>query len=97
MKRTLLALLFFVGLIGLWAALVRAKIWSPVLLPSPLSVGEYLESALRDGTLLSATLVTLRRLLPASCVTAGAGDSFRVLRSRPHRREFRTAMYQAYT
>ena len=63
MKRTLLALLFFVGLIGLWAALVRAKIWSPVLLPSPLSVGEYLESALRDGTLLSATLVTLRRLL----------------------------------
>lgn len=63
MRRFFLALLFFAGLAAIWTALVRAKIWSPVLLPSPFSVGEYLENALRDGTLLSATLVTLRRLL----------------------------------
>src|SRR5437867_8440155 len=63
MRRTLLALLFFVALVATWAVLVRAKIWSPVLLPSPRSVSDYLVSAARDGTLFSASSVTLRRLL----------------------------------
>jgi len=63
MRRALLAVLFFVALIAIWAAIVHAKIWSPILLPSPRSVGEYLVGALRDGTLLQATGVTLRRLL----------------------------------
>jgi len=63
MRRTLLAILFFVALIAIWAGLVRAGFWSPVLLPSPANVGEYLVAATRDGTLLTATVVTLRRLL----------------------------------
>jgi NitT/TauT family transport system permease protein len=62
MRRTLLALLFFAVLIAIWVAIVSAKIWSPILLPSPTSVGEYLWGALRDGTLAQATGVTLRRL-----------------------------------
>ena len=63
MRRTLLALLFFIALVAIWSAIVRAQIWSPILLPSPASVAEYLTSAFRDGTLLQATSVTLRRLL----------------------------------
>jgi NitT/TauT family transport system permease protein len=63
MRRTLLAILFFVALAAIWAEVVRAKIWSPVLLPSPASVWEYLVAAVRDGTLLNAAAVTLRRLL----------------------------------
>ena len=63
MRRSLLALLFFVGLVAIWTAMVRAKIWSPVLLPSPHNVMDYLVSAARDGSLDSATVVTLRRLL----------------------------------
>jgi NitT/TauT family transport system permease protein len=63
MRRALLAILFFVALVAIWAALVRAQIWSPVLLPSPRSVLDYLISSARDGTLFSASLVTLRRLL----------------------------------
>src|SRR5467141_1634759 len=63
MRRTLLAVLFFVALVAIWAALVNAKIWSPVLLPSPRNVVDYLASAARDGSLVSATVVTLRRLL----------------------------------
>ena len=63
MKRGLLAILFFVALVAIWGALVQAKIWSPVLLPSPRSVAQYLISALSDGTLVQATEVTLRRLL----------------------------------
>ncbi len=63
MRRSLLAILFFVALAAIWTAIVRARIWSPVLLPSPRSVWEYLVSAGRDGSLLSASIVTLRRLL----------------------------------
>src|ERR1043166_4003584 len=63
MRRTLLATLFFVTLVAIWHFMVRANIWSPVLLPSPPSVGEYLLGAARDGTLLQATGVTVRRLL----------------------------------
>lgn len=63
MRRLLLASLFFLVLIAIWHFLVRAGVYSPVLLPSPQSVGEYLVSAARDGTLLQATSVTVRRLL----------------------------------
>ena len=63
MKRFFFSLLFFAGLVLLWTLVVRARIWSPVLLPSPLKVAEYLQSAATDGTLWEAILVTTRRLL----------------------------------
>jgi len=63
MKRFFQALLFFVAMGLLWEALFRARLWSPVLVPAPVTVGRYLWEALRDGTLASATLVTLKRLL----------------------------------
>jgi NitT/TauT family transport system permease protein len=63
MKRAISAFLFFAVLIAVWAAVVHAKIWSPILLPSPSSVGTYLVGAARDGTLWQATAVTVKRLL----------------------------------
>jgi NitT/TauT family transport system permease protein len=63
MKRFLLAAGFFAVFVLLWEAAFRAKIWSPVLLPSPTQVVKYLESAAADGTLLKATVITMRRLL----------------------------------
>jgi NitT/TauT family transport system permease protein len=63
MKRFLSAAAFFVIILGTWEALVRAKVWSPIVLPSPLMVGEYLMGALRDGTLAEAAWVTMKRLL----------------------------------
>ena len=63
MKRTLVVALFF-GLLGRgWQAATASGRWSPVLLPPPRAVAEYLWEALRDGTLLEAAGVTLRRLL----------------------------------
>ena len=44
MKRFLLAFLFFAILIALWDCAFRAKIWSPVLLPAPQQVAEYLKT-----------------------------------------------------
>jgi len=63
MKRIFKAMLFFVALILFWQWLCAEHFWSPVLLPSPVSVGEYLLGVLRDGSLADATLVTLKRLL----------------------------------
>lgn len=61
--RWLAASLFFVSLIAAWHLAVHAQIWSPILLPSPVSVAEYLRSAVEDGSLWEATQVTVRRLL----------------------------------
>src|SRR2546427_5522086 len=63
MKRVLLATTFFLSCLVFWQAFAMTEIWSPVLLPSPLRVADYLYGALRDGSLVAATAVTLRRLL----------------------------------
>ena len=61
--RWLAASLFFIALVAAWHFAVQARIWSPLLLPAPLSVFEYLRGAAQDGTLWEATVVTLQRLL----------------------------------
>jgi NitT/TauT family transport system permease protein len=63
MKRLALAILFFGLLITLWEWAFRARIWSPVLLPAPEQVAQYLKNAAEDGTLFHATIITMRRLL----------------------------------
>jgi len=63
MKRFLIAFVFFAALIGVWEALYRAKVWSPVLVPEPSAVVQYLIRATQDKTLLHATVVTMKRLL----------------------------------
>src|SRR3712207_1976966 len=63
MKRAVVAAAFFAALLVIWYAAVATGRWSPVLLPPPQAVGEYLWSALRDGSALEATAVTMRRLL----------------------------------
>jgi NitT/TauT family transport system permease protein len=63
MKRFFLAAGFFALLLLLWELAFRLRIWSPVLLPAPAQVASYLKSSAADGTLVSATLITMRRLL----------------------------------
>ncbi|HVJ53223.1 MAG TPA: ABC transporter permease [Aliidongia sp.] len=63
MKRLVVASLFFLALLLVWQGMVMTRYWSPVLLPSPESVADYLWGAILDGTLLGAIEVTMRRLL----------------------------------
>lgn len=67
MKRFATAGLFFILLLALWhygrAFMVGSGRWSAVLIPDPLSVWQYLSSAVADGTLLQALAVTTKRLL----------------------------------
>ena len=53
MRRYLVATLFFLALLAAWQGMVMSGRWSPVLLPSPESVGAYLWSSLRDAWLPS--------------------------------------------
>ncbi len=61
--RWIAASLFFALLIGLWQLAADAHMWSLLLLPPPSGVFAYLQSAIEDGTLGEAAVVTLRRLL----------------------------------
>ena len=73
MKRILTAVLFFAALIAVWQIVYRARIWSPVLVPSPVSVGRYLWGVLLDGTLLASTAVTVKRLLAGYVIGLAVG------------------------
>jgi NitT/TauT family transport system permease protein len=63
MKRAVVVVVFFTGLVAIWWLASSSGRWSPVLLPSPLYVADYLWSAARDGTIFDATIVTMQRLL----------------------------------
>jgi len=63
MKRVLVACVFFAALTGVWQALYVAGVWSPVLLPSPVDVGQYLYHALASGELGHSVWITCKRLL----------------------------------
>ena len=82
MKRFLTAIVFFAVLIGAWHLACVARIWSPVLVPSPESVGRYLWEIIRDGTLWSSTVVTLKRLLAGYVIGLLAGVPLGLLTAR---------------
>ena len=63
MKRFCIAFAFFAALIAIWHILVARRVWSPVLLPDPESVGRYILDAAQSGDLWSALWVTTKRLL----------------------------------
>jgi NitT/TauT family transport system permease protein len=63
MRRSLVAIAFFGVLLLIWQAATSSGRWSPVLLPPPGAVAQYLWDALSDGSLLEATIVTVKRLL----------------------------------
>ena len=73
MKRTIIATAFFAALIAGWYLAVASGRWSPVLIPPPQAVGDYLWSALRDGSVFEATAVTLRRLLVGYAIGVAIG------------------------
>jgi NitT/TauT family transport system permease protein len=82
MKRIFFSVLFFVGLLALWELAVRANFWSPVLLPAPIKVVEYLKSSAADGTLWQATYITVKRLLIGYLIGLAGGIPLGLLTAR---------------
>lgn len=82
MKRLFIATAFFALLVLAWHLLVRAEIWSPVLLPGPGAVGEYLWASLLDGSLAASSWVTLKRLMIGYLIGCLAGLPLGMLTAR---------------
>jgi len=82
MRRWFIAITFFAACIVVWELLVRRGIWSPVLVPSPIDVGRYFITGIQDGTLLEASVVTLKRLLLGYAAGLTLGIPLGLLNSR---------------
>src|SRR5690242_20206768 len=82
MKSVLRRSIFFVCLIALWALVAKREIWDPTLFPSPWQVARTLWATVRDGTLLAATLVSMRRVLLGYFVSLAIGIPLGVLLAR---------------
>lgn len=82
MKRFLTATAFFALLIGAWHWICAARLWSPVLVPSPESVGRYLWEIALDGSLWSSIVVTMKRLLAGYFIGLLAGVPLGFLSAR---------------
>jgi len=63
MRRLLVFAVFLATLLAIWEAAARAGFGNAVILPAPSKVFAYLGESLANGTLLSAAVVTGRRLL----------------------------------
>ena len=75
---------FYLLLVLLWWGATALHLWPPYLLPSPQDVGQFLLGALKDGSLLSALLTSLRRagLGYLISLTLGTGLGLLLARSR---------------
>ena len=83
MKRAIHSALFFAALLALWhLCSVTGIIASPMLLPDPLKVWEYFKGAIQNGTLLTATAVTLRRLVTGYAIGTCVGLPLGLLTAR---------------
>jgi NitT/TauT family transport system permease protein len=81
-RRFVLAATFFAVLVTAWELLARGDGVDAALFPAPSAVGAYLVRGVADGTLASATLVTLRRLALGYAVGAAAGLAVGLLIAR---------------
>ena len=63
MKRAARLIVFYAGLLGIWALLAELKIWPPYLFPTPWGVGQALYAGFQDHTFIIAIAVSMRRVL----------------------------------
>ena len=86
MRRFIVSLLFFAALIAAWHFIVVYKVthrqWSPVLAVEPKDVALYLWGAVKDGTLLQASMVTMKRLIIGYAIGIALGLPLGLLTAR---------------
>lgn len=79
---TLKRLGFFALLLVVWELIARRGIWDATLFPSPLAVAKTLWGSLEDGTLITATAVSLRRVMTGYAISLGIGVPLGILLAR---------------
>jgi len=74
--------IFFVVLLLIWEGLAHANIWDQTLIPPPEAVAGFLWSGIRDHSLTSATVITMRRVLIGYAISIVAGIPLGILLAR---------------
>jgi NitT/TauT family transport system permease protein len=72
-------IVFFAALVGIWALVAERRVWDPTLFPSPWRVAETLWSEIRDGSLIHATAISLRRVLMGYAISLLLGVPLGIL------------------
>jgi NitT/TauT family transport system permease protein len=75
-------IIFFAVLIGIWALVAARNVWDPTLFPSPWKVAQTLWQELRDGSLIHATAISLRRVLLGYSISLVFGVPLGILLAR---------------
>jgi NitT/TauT family transport system permease protein len=73
MRRAATILVFFAGLVAIWWLASASGRWSPVMMPSPFTIADYLWSGVKDGSIFDATWVTMQRLIVGYVIGVGIG------------------------
>ncbi|MBP7866106.1 MAG: ABC transporter permease [Acidobacteria bacterium] len=80
--RALLQVGFFGGLVLLWHGLHAARIWDPVLFPSPLQVAQSFWTGFANGSYPAAAAASLQRLLLGYALSVTGGVPLGLLLGR---------------
>ncbi len=72
-------ILFFAALIGIWALIAARHIWDPTLFPGPWRVADTLWQEIRDGSMLHASAISLRRVLMGYSISLAIGVPLGIL------------------
>ncbi|MGA3170637.1 MAG: ABC transporter permease [Chthoniobacteraceae bacterium] len=82
LRRVVTSVAFFVALLLLWHWAVKSGYWKSILVPDPSAVWSYLVGAVQDGTLVQASIVTVRRLLIGYVISIVLGIPLGLLTAR---------------
>ena len=81
-RRAVTSIAFFALLVLLWHWLVQRGTLNSLIIPDPSAVWEYLVGAVKDHTLLDASMVTMRRLLIGYGISIVLGIPLGLLNAR---------------
>jgi NitT/TauT family transport system permease protein len=82
LRRAVTSIAFFAALVLLWHWAVTSGYWKSILVPDPSAVWSYLVGAVKDGTLIQASIVTVRRLLIGYVISIVLGIPLGLLTAR---------------
>lgn len=73
MKHSVRLIVFYAGLLGLWAILAKLKLWPPYLFPTPWGVGESLYAGFADHSFWIAIGTSMQRVLVGYAISVVLG------------------------
>lgn len=75
---------FYLGIFLIWSLITRLKIWPEYIVPTPYGVGASMLDGIKDGSVMLATLASLKRIGTGYAISIFSGISLGILIGRNH-------------